>query len=106
MEHTLDVRCTSGGTICQVSLLFSALLAAAKRSVRDPLLLDDNNTPDLGILRCLTAIPRQSRLFNPFSFRLPSGGYITDFSVLVAVCNKSFYHFIDGVGDAGRGQKY
>ncbi len=70
-------------------LLFPALLAAAKRGVRVRLLLDDNNTPGLDdILRLLDSHPRiEVRLFNPFSFRLLRPlGYITDFSVSIAVC--------------------
>ncbi|MFP1454709.1 phospholipase D-like domain-containing protein [Escherichia coli] len=80
-------------------LLFSALLAAAKRGVRVRLLLDDNNTPGLDdILRLLDSHPRiEVRLFNPFSFRLLRPlGYITDFSRLNRrMHNKSFT--VDGV---------
>ncbi len=84
-------------------LLFSALLAAAKRGVRVRLLLDDNNTPGLDdILRLLDSHPRiEVRLFNPFSFRLLRPlGYITDFSRLNRrMHNKSFT--VDGVVTSG-----
>ena len=66
-------------------LLFSVLLAAAKRGVRVRLLLDDNNTPGLDdTLRLLDKHPNiEVRLFNPFSFRiLRALGYLTDFARL------------------------
>lgn len=66
-------------------LLFSVLLAAAKRGVRVRLLLDDNNTPGLDdTLRLLDNHPNiEIRLFNPFSFRiLRALGYLTDFARL------------------------
>lgn len=82
-EHTLDVQYYIWQDDMSGRLLFSALLAAAKRGVRVRLLLDDNNTPGLDdILRLLDSHPRiEVRLFNPFSFRLLRPlGYITDFS--------------------------
>lgn len=66
-------------------LLFSVLLAAAKRGVKVRLLLDDNNTPGLDdTLRLLDSHPNiEIRLFNPFSFRiLRALGYLTDFARL------------------------
>lgn len=66
-------------------LLFSVLLAAAKRGVRVRLLLDDNNTPGLDdTLQLLDNHPNiEVRLFNPFSFRiLRAVGYLTDFARL------------------------
>lgn len=75
-------------------LLFSALLAAAKRGVRVRLLLNNNNTPKLNnILRLLNSHPRiKVQLFNPFSFRLLRPlSYITNFSRLNRrMHNKSF----------------
>ncbi len=57
-EHTLDVQYYIWQDDMSGRLLFSALLAAAKRGVRVRLLLDDNNTPDLTTFyACLTAIP-------------------------------------------------
>ncbi len=53
-EHTLDVQYYIWQDDMSGRLLFSALLAAAKRGVRVRLLLDDNNTPGLDdILRLL-----------------------------------------------------
>lgn len=46
-EHTLDVQYYIWQDDMSGRLLFSALLAAAKRGVRVRLLLDDNNTPGL-----------------------------------------------------------
>lgn len=98
-EHTLDVQYYIWQDDMSGRLLFSALLAAAKRGVRVRLLLDDNNTPGLDdILRLLDSHPRiEVRLFNPFSFRLLRPlGYITDFSRLNRrMHNKSFT--VDGV---------
>ncbi len=98
-EHTLDVQYYIWQDDMSGRLLFSALLAAAKRGVRVRLLLDDNNTPGLdNILRLLDSHPRiEVRLFNPFSFRLLRPlGYITDFSRLNRrMHNKSFT--VDGV---------
>ncbi len=99
-EHTLDVQYYIWQDDMSGRLLFSALLAAAKHSVRVRLLLlDDNNTPGLDdILRLLDSHPRiEVRLFNPFSFRLLRPlGYITDFSRLNRrMHNKSFT--VDGV---------
>ena len=54
-EHTLDVQYYIWQDDMSGRLLFSALLAAAKRGVRVRLLLDDNNTP--GLDDCLTVIP-------------------------------------------------
>ncbi len=57
-EHTLDVQYYIWQDDMSGRLLFSALLAAAKRGVRVRLLLDDNNTPDLTTFyACLTVIP-------------------------------------------------
>ena len=56
-EHTLDVQYYIWQDDMSGRLLFSALLAAAKRGVRVRLLLDDNNTPGLDdIYACLTVI--------------------------------------------------
>lgn len=88
-EHTLDVQYYIWQDDMSGRLLFSALLAAAKRGVRVRLLLDDNNTPGLDdILRLLDSHPRiEVRLFNPFSFRLLRPlGYITDFSLILKPC--------------------
>lgn len=75
-------------------LLFSALLAAARRGVKVRILLDDNNTLGLdSTLRMLDAHPLiEVRLFNPFSFRtLRALGYLTDFARLNRrMHNKSF----------------
>lgn len=58
-EHTLDVQYYIWQDDMSGRLLFSALLAAAKRGVRVRLLLDDNNTPGLdNILRLLDSHPR------------------------------------------------
>ncbi len=58
-EHTLDVQYYIWQDDMSGRLLFSALLAAAKRGVRVRLLLDDNNTPGLDdILRLLDSHPR------------------------------------------------
>ncbi len=64
-EHTLDVQYYIWQDDMSGRLLFSALLAAAKRGVRVRLLLDDNNTPGLDdILRLLDSHPRiEVRLF-------------------------------------------
>ena len=52
-EHTLDVQYYIWQDDMSGRLLFSALLAAAKRGVRVRLLLDDNNTPGLDNLLAL-----------------------------------------------------
>ncbi len=70
-------------------LLFSALLAAAKRGVRVRLLLDDNNTPGLDdILRLLDSHPRiEVRLLILSRFACCVRLVISPtFPVLIAVC--------------------
>lgn len=84
-ERTLDVQYYIWENDMSGLLLFSVLLAAAKRGVRVRLLLDDNNTPGLDdTLRLLDKHPNiEVRLFNPFSFRiLRALGYLTDFARL------------------------
>ncbi|HBV0976010.1 TPA: phospholipase D family protein [Citrobacter freundii] len=84
-ERTLDVQYYIWESDMSGLLLFSVLLAAAKRGVRVRLLLDDNNTPGLDdTLRLLDNHPNiEIRLFNPFSFRiLRALGYLTDFARL------------------------
>lgn len=84
-ERTLDVQYYIWENDMSGLLLFSVLLAAAKRGVKVRLLLDDNNTPGLDdTLRLLDSHPNiQVRLFNPFSFRiLRALGYLTDFARL------------------------
>ncbi|MEB0863588.1 phospholipase D family protein [Citrobacter youngae] len=84
-ERTLDVQYYIWENDMSGLLLFSVLLAAAKRGVRVRLLLDDNNTPGLDdTLRLLDNHPNiEVRLFNPFSFRiLRALGYLTDFARL------------------------
>ncbi|HFZ8995337.1 TPA: phospholipase D family protein [Citrobacter freundii] len=84
-ERTLDVQYYIWEDDMSGRLLFSVLLAAAKRGVRVRLLLDDNNTPGLDeTLRLLDSHPNiEIRLFNPFSFRsLRALGYLTDFARL------------------------
>ncbi|MBJ8869622.1 phospholipase D family protein [Citrobacter braakii] len=93
-ERTLDVQYYIWENDMSGLLLFSVLLAAAKRGVRVRLLLDDNNTPGLDdTLRLLDNHPNiEVRLFNPFSFRiLRALGYLTDFARLNRrMHNKSF----------------
>jgi putative cardiolipin synthase len=84
-ERTLDVQYYIWENDMSGLLLFSVLLAAAKRGVKVRLLLDDNNTPGLDdTLRLLDSHPNiEVRLFNPFSFRiLRALGYLTDFARL------------------------
>lgn len=84
-ERTTDVQYYIWENDMSGLLLFSVLLAAAKRGVRVRLLLDDNNTPGLDdTLRLLDKHPNiEVRLFNPFSFRiLRALGYLTDFARL------------------------
>lgn len=84
-ERTSDVQYYIWESDMSGLLLFSVLLAAAKRGVRVRLLLDDNNTPGLDdTLRLLDNHPNiEIRLFNPFSFRiLRALGYLTDFARL------------------------
>ncbi|QCA19025.1 phospholipase D family protein [Citrobacter freundii] len=84
-ERSLDVQYYIWENDMSGLLLFSVLLAAAKRGVRVRLLLDDNNTPGLDdTLQLLDNHPNiEVRLFNPFSFRiLRAVGYLTDFARL------------------------
>lgn len=84
-ERTLDVQYYIWEDDMSGRLLFSILLAAAKRGVHVRLLLDDNNTPGLDdTLQLLDSHPNiEVRLFNPFSFRmLRALGYLTDFARL------------------------
>ena len=81
-ERTLDVQYYIWQDDMSGRLLFSALLAAAKRGVRVRLLLDDNNTPGLdNLLALLNQEPNiEVRLFNPFANRnFRALGYLTDF---------------------------
>ncbi|MTH46584.1 phospholipase D family protein [Intestinirhabdus alba] len=98
-ERTLDIQYYIWEDDMSGRLLFSVLLAAAKRGVHVRLLLDDNNTPGLDdTLRLLDRHPNvEVRLFNPFSFRtLRALGYLTDFARLNRrMHNKSFT--VDGV---------
>lgn len=88
-EHTLDVQYYIWQDDMSGRLLFSALLAAAKRGVRVRLLLDDNNTPGLDdILRLLDSHPRiEVRLLILSRFACCVRLVISPtFPVLIAVC--------------------
>ncbi|HAZ55165.1 MAG TPA: hypothetical protein DCY50_09250 [Franconibacter helveticus] len=93
-EQTINVQYYIWEDDMSGRLLFSALLAAARRGVKVRILLDDNNTLGLdSTLRMLDAHPLiEVRLFNPFSFRtLRALGYLTDFARLNRrMHNKSF----------------
>lgn len=97
-EHTLDVQYYIWQDDMSGRLLFSALLAAAKRGVRVRLLLDDNNTPGLDdILRLLDSHPRiEVRLLILSRFACCVRLVISPtFPVLIAVCTISLT--VDGV---------
>lgn len=93
-ERSLDIQYYIWQNDMSGRLLFSAVLAAARRGVKVRLLLDDNNTR--GLDETLSELNRHPnidvRLFNPFSFRtLRAIGYITDFARLNRrMHNKSF----------------